>query len=75
MEKVIIETLQRLKDERKYISLSLHPAIGNNTISRENNRLRINEGRDGEYSGVSENFYDGLVDEFDSRYRGKSETE
>lgn len=65
----IIEKLKSLKKDKKYIALSLHPAIGNTTIDKNNNRLFINEGRDGKWEEVAESFYDDLVNKFDSRYR------
>ena len=67
MTQDIIKTLTSLKRNKKWIALSLHPAIGNSTISREDNRLFINEGRDGKWDGVSESFYDEMVAKFDSR--------
>jgi hypothetical protein len=67
MQQEIIKTLNGLKRNKKWIALQLHPAIGNSTFSRENNRLFINEGRDGKWEGVSESFYDEMVAKFDSR--------
>lgn len=67
MQQEIIKTLTGLKKNKKYIALSLHPAIGNSTISKEDNRLFINEGRDGKWEGLSESFYDEMVAKFDSR--------
>lgn len=69
MESQIIQKLTKMKKDKKYTALSLHPPFGSTVIQRENNRLFINEGRDGKYEGVSELFYDSLVDKFDSRYR------
>lgn len=69
MESQIIQKLTKMEKDRKYIFLSLHPPFGSSAIQRENNRLFINEGRDGKYEGVSELFYDSLVDKFDSRYK------
>ncbi len=69
MEDVIIDKLTKMKRDEKYAALSLHPPFGSKVIQRENNRLFINEGRDGKFEGVSEEFYDELVDKFDSRYR------
>jgi hypothetical protein len=63
----ITQKLKSLKRNKKYIALSLHPAVGNSVISKEDNRLFINEGRDGKWDGVSEAFYDEMVDKFDSR--------
>jgi hypothetical protein len=62
-------TLKRLKKDKKYIALSLHPEVGNTTITKDDNRLFINEGRDGKWEGVSETFYDEMVQKYDSRYR------
>lgn len=59
--------LKQLKRNKKYIALSLHPPIGYSTIQRENNRMFINEGRDGKWDGISEQFYDEMVKQFDSR--------
>lgn len=67
MEQEIIQRLKSLKQNKKYIALSLHPAVGNSTIDKEGNRLFINEGRDGKWEGVSEAFYDEMVNKFDSR--------
>jgi hypothetical protein len=67
MEQEIVQRLKSLKRNKKYIALSLHPAVGNSTIDKENNRLFINEGRDGKWEGVSEAFYDEMVNKFDSR--------
>lgn len=67
MEQEIVQRLKSLKRNKKYIALSLHPAVGNSTIDRENNRLFINEGRDGKWERVSEAFYDEMVNKFDSR--------
>ena len=59
--------LKSLKRNKKYVALSLHPAVGDSTISRFNNRLYINEGRDGMWTGIPEVFYDYLVNKYDSR--------
>jgi hypothetical protein len=67
MQQEIIKTLTSLKKNKQFIALSLHPAIGNSTISKEDNRLFINEGRGGKWEGVSERFYDEMVAKFDSR--------
>ena len=67
MQQEIIKTLTSLKKNKQYIALSLHPAIGNSTISKEDNRFFINEGRGGTWEGVSESFYDEMVAKFDSR--------
>ena len=67
MEEKILDSLKKLKREKKYIALQLHPAIGHTTIEKEGNILRINEGRDGKFEGVSESFYDEMVNRFDSR--------
>jgi len=65
----IEKLLKKLKREKKYIALSLHPGIGNSTIQREGNRMFINEGRNGTFEDVQESFYDDMVVKFDSRCR------
>lgn len=67
MQGEIVKSLTGLKKNGKWIALQLHPAVGSSTISRDGNRLFINEGRDGKWDGVSESFYDEMVAEFDSR--------
>ena len=67
MEQGIKNKLAELKRNKKYIALSLHPEMGSTTIQKENNRLFINEGRDGKWDGVSEEFYDNIVQKYDSR--------
>jgi hypothetical protein len=67
MEQEIKNKLAELKRNKKYIALSLHPEMGSTTIQKENNRLFINEGRDGKWSGISEEFYDNMVQKYDSR--------
>ena len=59
--------LKQLKRNKQYIALSLHPAIGNTTIEYEGNRMFINEGRDGKWEDISEQFYDTMVKKYDSR--------
>jgi hypothetical protein len=63
--------LKQLKRNKQYIALSLHPAIGNTTIEREGNRMFINEGRDGKWEDISEQFYDTMVEKYDSRSNTK----
>jgi hypothetical protein len=64
----IIEHLEAMKGQ--FITLSLWPGL-NSTIKAEGNILKINEGRSGTFEGVSESFYDQLVDTYDSRYKTK----
>ena len=59
--------LKQMKKEKRYIALSLHPSIGHTIIEAEGNTLRINEGRDGKWGGISEKFYDEMVALYDSR--------
>ena len=59
--------LKQLKHNKKYIVLSLYPSIGQPTIQSEDNRMFINEGRDGKWDNVSEQFYDEMVKKYDSR--------
>lgn len=61
--------LKELKKQNKYIALSLYPPLGDTTIRKENNRMFINEGRDGKWEDVSEAFYDGMVNIYDSRFK------
>ncbi len=63
--------LKSMKRNKKYIALSLFPEIGNTIITKENNRLFINEGRDGKWSKISEEFYDSMVNKYDSRITKK----
>jgi hypothetical protein len=67
MTQEIETTLKKLKREKKYITLSLHPGIGESTIQREGNRMFINEGREGKFEDVPESFYDEMVRKYDSR--------
>lgn len=67
MEQEIESQLEKMKQEGKYIALSLFPAIGSSTINREGNRMFVNEGRDGKFGDVSESFYDAMVSKYDSR--------
>jgi uncharacterized protein Veg len=66
--KQIIEHLEAMKGQ--YIALSLYPGI-HRTIKAEGNILKINEGRSGTFEGVSESFYDKLVDTYDSRSKNR----
>jgi hypothetical protein len=66
--KHIIEHLEAMKGQ--YVALSLYPGI-DRTIKAEGNILKINEGRSGTFEGVSESFYDQLVDTYDSRYKNR----
>jgi hypothetical protein len=63
----ILLKLKQLKQNKKYIALSLYPPIGNSTIQKENNRMFINEGRDGKWQDISESFYDSIAEIYDSR--------
>ena len=56
--------LEDLKSKSISIKLKLYPAIGNTIITKENNRLIINDGEYGEYEGVSEQEYDLLYLEY-----------
>ena len=63
----IIDKLENLLTDQKYIALSLYPAIGETTIKPKGNRLFINEGREGKFEGIDEKFYHELVFLYDSR--------
>jgi hypothetical protein len=73
MKDKITSILQDLQESGKYIALSLHPPVGYTMPQPEGNRMYINEGRDGKFEGVSESFYDQMVDEFDSRFSKRRE--
>lgn len=68
-EMEILLKLKELQKQGKRIELQLWPGIGETTInSKEStNRVYINEGRDGKWDEISESFYDGLVQAYDSR--------
>ena len=70
-EKAVKAQLASLRSQKKWIGLSLRPAIGSTIITEENNRLFINEGRDGEFENISESFYDSMVLKYDSRVTKK----
>jgi hypothetical protein len=63
--------LKELNKKKAWIELSLHPPLGNTTIEKQDNRMFINQGRDGKWDSISEAFYDGMVNQFDSRYKNK----
>lgn len=67
MEAHIEAKLKQLKREKKYIAVSLWPPFGSSTIEKEGNRMFINEGRDGKWTGVGEEFYDRMARKYDSR--------
>ncbi len=68
MKQEIIERLDELKEKDKWRQLSLRPPEGDTVIRPEGNRMYINEGRDGYFEGVTEQFYDYCVEHYDSRY-------
>ena len=69
-EQEIEKALRKLKRDGTWIALSLHPGIGESTLSKDPvNRLFVNEGRDGIWGGVPEAFYDEMVKRYDSRYK------
>jgi hypothetical protein len=59
--------LKQMKKDKRYTALSLHPAAGYSTIEARGNTMYINEGRDGKWAGISERFYDEMVNLYDSR--------
>ena len=63
----ILLKLKQLQQNKKHIALKLHPPIGHSTIQKENNRMFINEGRDGKWEDISESFYDTVAGIYDSR--------
>ena len=56
-----------MKRQKKYVALSLWPSLGNTTITPNDNRMFINEGRDGKFEDIAEAFYDEMVNKYDSR--------
>ena len=59
--------LQEMKDNKEYIAMELWPPAGKNTIQPYGNEMRINDGRDGKWTGVGEAFYDSMAKKYDSR--------
>lgn len=58
--------LKELKEDKKWIALSLYPPNGETIIQDKGNRLFINQGRSGEFI-CSEKDYNLFVDKYDSR--------
>lgn len=56
-----------MKRQKKYVALSLWPSLGNTTITSNDNRMFINEGRDGKFEDITETFYNEMVNKYDSR--------
>jgi len=65
-EQEIITKLHTMLEDGRYISLQLWPHPNESRIKAQNNVMKINEGRDGKWEGVSEEFYDAMVDLYDS---------
>jgi hypothetical protein len=63
--------LKQLEKRKAWIELSLWPPTGNTTIEKQDNRMYINEGRDGKWEGISEAFYNNMVMIYDSRDKNK----
>jgi hypothetical protein len=61
--------LKQLEKRKAWIELSLRPPTGSTIIEKQDNRMYINEGRDGKWEGISEAFYDTMVSIYDSRDR------
>jgi len=59
--------LQEMQANKKYIAMELWPPPGHNRIQPYGNEMRINEGRAGKWTGVSEAFYDTMAKKYDSR--------
>ena len=60
----IFETLCTLRDAGGDISLKLWPPKWTNIIMPDDNRMEINGGGNGTFEGVSESFYDRMVNIF-----------
>ncbi len=69
IKEIMISTLTDLRKRKQQVHLSLQPGIGETTISPSNNRLFVNEGRDGIYKPISEREYDELVKKYDTRVK------
>ena len=59
--------LMQLKKDNRQIYVSLSPPEGETTIQPDNNRMSINEGREGTWIGVSGIFYDAMAKTYDFR--------
>lgn len=60
----IFKTLCVLRDAGGDISLKLWPPTWTNIIMPDDNRMEINGGGNGTFEGVSEGFYDRMVNIF-----------
>lgn len=58
--------LKELKEDKKWIALSLYPPAGETIIQEQGNRMFINQGRSGKFI-CSEKDYDSFVNKYDSR--------
>lgn len=69
MENTIKALLEARKKAKQYTELSLSPPYGDSTIRREGNRMFVGggSGEKKEFIGVSEEFYDDMVNKYDSR--------
>ena len=67
VQEIIEDELIELKESGKQIHLTLRPPTWSNIIEKEDNRMYVNDGKDGEFDGVTEAFYDEMVRLFDSR--------
>jgi len=63
-----LDTLYVMREKKERIELTLNPRGSRVITKAPENELLINEGRGGKFTEISEDFYDYLVDKFDSRY-------
>lgn len=67
-ETELITTLYDMLEKNKRIEISLRPGVGHDRIKPNAvNTCAINEGRNGKFTEISENFYDYCALKFDSR--------
>jgi hypothetical protein len=74
MEKQLKTKIENaLSGMTEWVGLTLYPPIGETMIQKEGNRMYVNEGRNGLFEDVSEEFYDEMVSKYDSRYKDAKE--
>lgn len=75
-EQELENRLQELKQQGKWISISLWPTGGNNFVDTPSDKpvhvCKINEDRLGLFNNISEDFYDRMVNEYDSRVKQRT---
>jgi hypothetical protein len=66
-EQLALDRLRQLASQNKWTAMELWPAVGHTMIEETGNRLKINDGADGEWDDIGTTFYDAVVCSFDSR--------